>query len=387
MSRLPAAYTVEGLSGERFRVTYRLVGDEAEARDKAGDLALEQTVEFPGDLLPAGNIQTEIAGQIEVLEPADAGHYAAVISYAVETAGDELTQLLNVIFGNSSIKPGIRVERLDLPAALLARFRGPRFGQRGLRDALNVHDRPLLSTALKPMGLSAAALAELAYAFALGGIDIIKDDHGMANQPFSPFEERVTRCAAAVARANRETGLNCIYMPHVSAPAHLLLERARFAREAGAGGLLVCPGLTGMDGMRLLADDDSIALPIMAHPALQGSFVITPDSGIAHYALYGQLMRLAGADASVYPNYGGRFSFSREECASIVAGCTVPMQGIKPIFPTPGGGMNLERIRDMRALYGKDVIYLIGGGLHRAGPDLVENSRQFNRLVSMTEPA
>ncbi len=384
---LPATYTVEGLSGARFRVTYRLVGNEAEAREKAADLALEQTVEFPGDLLPAGNIPTAIVGQIEALEPADVGHSTAVISYAVETAGDELTQLLNVIFGNSSIKPGIRVERLDLPGALLAQFRGPRFGQRGLREVLNVHDRPLLSTALKPMGLSAAALAELAYAFALGGIDIIKDDHGMANQPFSPFEERVTLCAEAVARANRETGLSCIYMPHVSAPAHLLLERARFARSAGAGGLLVCPGLTGMDGMRLLADDDSIALPIMAHPALQGSFVTAPDNGIAHYALYGQLMRLAGADASVYPNYGGRFSFSREECASIVAGCTVSMGEIKPIFPTPGGGMNLERIRDMRTLYGQDVIYLIGGGLHRAGPDLVENARQFNHLVSMRASA
>jgi len=28
------------------------------------------------------------------------------------------------------------------------------------------------------------------------------------------------------------------------------------------------------------------------------------------------------------------------------------------------------------------VIYLVGGGLHRAGDDLVENSRYFNRLVS-----
>ena len=50
------------------------------------------------------------------------------------------------------------------------------------------------------MGLSATDLAELAYRFALGGIDLIKDDHGLTNQPFCPFEERVRRCAEAVAR-------------------------------------------------------------------------------------------------------------------------------------------------------------------------------------------
>ncbi len=39
------------LSGERFKVTYRLTGDEATARDKAQDTCLEQTIEFPGELV------------------------------------------------------------------------------------------------------------------------------------------------------------------------------------------------------------------------------------------------------------------------------------------------------------------------------------------------
>src|SRR5690606_2754524 len=142
--------------------------------------------------------------------PAPEGGFEATISYAVETTGCELTQFLNVVFGNSSIKPGIRVERLDLPPGLLNAFKGPRLGRDGLRALLGVPTRPLLCTALKPMGLSAKALAEFAYRFALGGMDVIKDDHGLANQSFAPFKERVERCAEAVARANRETGGNCI---------------------------------------------------------------------------------------------------------------------------------------------------------------------------------
>ncbi len=48
------------LSGERFQVVYRLVGSEPEVRAQAQDICLEQTVEFPGDLLPAGDIRDQV---------------------------------------------------------------------------------------------------------------------------------------------------------------------------------------------------------------------------------------------------------------------------------------------------------------------------------------
>ena len=149
-------------------------------------------------------------------------------------------------------------------------MRGPRFGQAGLRALLGVPDRPLLCTAIKPMGLGPEALAELAYRLALGGIDLIKDDHGLADQPFCPFDERVPRCAAAVARANRETGRRVLYVPNVTAPALAISRRARLARDAGAGGLLFCPGLAGLDAMRALADDDDPGPTDPEPPGLPG---------------------------------------------------------------------------------------------------------------------
>ncbi|HLF28263.1 MAG TPA: RuBisCO large subunit C-terminal-like domain-containing protein [Anaerolineae bacterium] len=369
------------LSGERFQVVYRLTGNEAEARARAQHICLEQTVEFPADLIPAGDIRDQIVGRIESFEQANEQCFDASISYAVETSGSELTQLLNVVFGNTSIIPGVHVERLELPDTLLHVFKGPRFGRAGLREVLNVPSRPLLCTALKPMGLPPRALADLAYQLALGGIDIIKDDHGLADQRFAPFKERVARCAEAVAQANRETGLKCIYIPNITGPADRIPANALFAKQAGAGGMLIAPGLVGLDTMRQLADEDRVALPIMSHPALQGSFVTHPHHGISHFALFGQIARLAGADASIYPNYGGRFSFSRWECHSIADGTAAPMAHIKPIFPAPGGGMRLDRVSEMIDLYGREVIFLIGGGLHQHGPDLVENCRTFQQLV------
>jgi len=369
------------LSGERFTIVYRVVGDEQMARARAEDICIEQTIEYPADLVPAGDIRDQIFGRIEFFKPADGRHYEVAISYAIEITGFELPQLLNVIFGNISMKPGIRVERLNLPANLLKAFKGPRFGRGGLRDLLGVQRRCLLSTAVKPMGLSAKQLADMAYQCALGGIDIIKDDHGLANQPFAPFKERVERCAEAVARANQQTGYKSIYVPNVSGPSDQVLERALYAKSVGAGGLMVLPGLSGWDTMRMLADNDEIALPIIAHPAFQGSFVLSKDFGISHYALHGQISRLAGADVTVMPNYVGRFSYSREECRSIAEGTAVPMHNIKPNFPAPGGGIGPDSFEDMIEVYGHDVVYLISGNLHRQGPDLIENSRSLRAMV------
>ncbi len=368
-------------SSERFRVVYRLIGDQADARAKADDICLEQTVELPGDLVPAGDVRDHIVGRVELFEPLDQAHHQAIISFAGDAVGCDLLQLINVVFGNISIKPGIRVERLELPEPFLKAFKGPRFGREGFRARLGLADRPLLCTALKPMGFSAVELGRLAHQFALGGIDIIKDDHGLADQRFAPFRERVQRCVEAVEQANRETGYRCVYAPNVTAPDGEIVDRALFAKRNGAGGLLIAPGLTGLDTMRRLADDDRIELPLISHPSFQGSLVTSPDNGISHYALFGQIARLAGADASIFPNFGGRFSFSREECLSIALGTTAPMGHIKQIFPTPGGGMSLARVPEMLETYGKQVVLLVGGDLYRHGSDLLATCHHFRRLV------
>jgi ribulose-bisphosphate carboxylase large chain len=369
------------LSGERFIVVYRLTGDEAEARVKAENICIDQTIEFPLDLLPEGHIRDHIVGRIESFAPLDGLRWEARISYAVENTGFEVTQFLNAIFGVAGLSPGVRLMSMELPEALLRAFKGPRLGRQGLRELLRVPDRPLIATALKPLGTAPEQLAALTYRFALGGIDIIKDDHMLGDQPYCSYEERVVRCADAVRLANRQTGYHSIYVPAVPGPVDRVVERAVMAREAGAGGLLVCPGLVGPDMMRRLADDDRIGLPIFYHPAFQFTYVTAVDGGLSHYALFGQIARLTGADGNFFPNYGGRFSFTAQDCRDLAAGCAAPMGHIRPIFPGPAGGMTLERIPELFNFYGREAIFLIGIGLQKAGPDLVANARKFRDLV------
>src|SRR3989475_4861565 len=55
------------------------------------------------------------------------------------------------------------------PYTTLFRSRGPLLGIAGLRELTGARGRPLLCTALKPLGRSAPELAQLAYGFARAG--------------------------------------------------------------------------------------------------------------------------------------------------------------------------------------------------------------------------
>lgn len=381
MSILPAGIRLP-VSGSRFRGVYQLQGDEQTARARAQDICIEETIEYPPELVPDGDIRAHVFGQIESFESLEDGSWGTVISYADEISGYELPQLINVLFGNISMKPGIRLMALDLSDGILTRFRGPRFGVDGLRQRLGVWGRPLLATATKPMGLNAAQLAAMAHELALGGMDIIKDDHGLADQVFAPFKERVLRTLDAVNEANAKTGGHTIYMPNISGPFETMLERIHFAKEAGVGGLMLIPAHCGFDFMRRVADDDEIDLPLMSHPAFSGSYVLSKEFGVSHRVLHGELLRLAGADLSVFPNYIGRFgSYSREDCVGIAEGCSAPMGALRPNSPAPGGGITPEAFDDMLTVYGPDVTYLMSSNLHRAGPDLAGTVQKFRRLI------
>ena len=112
-----------------------------------------------------------------------------------------------------------------------------------------------------------------------------------------------------------------------------------------------------------------------------GSFVTAPDCGIAHDLLFGTLMRLAGAEATIYPNFGGWFSFSENECVDIAVSTASSFGHIKSISPAPGGGMRFDNVPDMVRVGGADVMFLIGGALHDGDEDVATRCRKLIDLV------
>ena len=191
----------------RFTATYRIAApDYEEARKLAFGICVEQTVECPYELVKGTPIGDTIVGQIEDLKKAEPGAYYATISYDPTAVGNEMAELLNMLFGNTSLQPGIKLMSFDLPEAMYDNYPGPRFGRTGLRDLCGVPRGPILMSAIKPLGRSPKELGQMVYDLAMGGCPIIKDDHSLMNQDYAPFEERVLQCVMALADA-KEKGL------------------------------------------------------------------------------------------------------------------------------------------------------------------------------------
>ena len=361
------------MAHDRILATYRITAPAAESRARADALAAEQSVEMPVAAIADARVLEEIVARVESIQH-QADCFDVVLGIAPATTGNEASQLLNMLFGNCSLQPEVELVDVAFPPGYEQAFPGPRFGIAGIRTLTGVKDRPLTCTALKPQGATIEHLADLAHRFSLAGIDVIKDDHGLANQAFSPFARRVPAVQRAIAAANRETGGRTIYAPTFSGGPGALREQARIAKAEGVRMALMAPMLIGVPAFIELQVD--LDIPILAHPAFAGATRIAPP------LLLGKLFRLFGADATIFPNHGGRFSYNRDTCLAIAAAARNPWQSVKPILPVPAGGMTLERVPEMVESYGKDTMLLIGGALLSAGSELVDKSRAFVARVA-----
>jgi len=93
--------------------------------------------------------------------------------------------------------------------------------------------------------------------------------------------------------------------------------------------------------------------------------------------LLGKLFRWLGADAVIFPNFGGRFAYTREQCAGIATLGRDDWAGYRPTLPVPAGGLSVERAAELVDFYGADVMLLVGGSLLAAAEELPARTRAF----------
>ena len=376
----------------RILAAYAVRSSPAGAADLARRIAYEQTVEVPPSLVTDPQMRERVVGRVEsvaALEPdvageeafrsADASH-RVTISYSGELANGQLPQLLNLLYGNVSLYPDVRLVDFTLPRGVAAELAGPRFGIEGLRRLTGVRGRPLLATALKPRGLPVTEYARMAGEFARGGGDIVKDDQNLVTD-FAEFRERVLRCRDAVETANARTGASCLYFPVVSAPTESIDPHLELVRAAGLRGVLLCPAVLGLDAARSLAA--RYGLVQMGHPSLAGGLV----RGMSPPLVFGALFRLAGVDISVFPDASGRFGFDPATCAAIRERLAAPLGDVLPAWPCPAGGLRFDTLGTACAQYGPDAVLLVGGGLLGHAPRLEDGTRAFAERIAECFPA
>lgn len=357
-----------------IEVTYHLRGSAADAEARARVIAVEQSIEMPPEAVDDAFVLGEILGRVVAVEPRSDSLQAIRIRLSAATVGDDAGQLLNMLFGNSSLHDDLTLAEVVVPPDLRAALGdGPQVGLDGLRRRVGAQARALTCSALKPQGLPSEDLARLAEAFALGGIDYVKDDHGLATQAYSPFPQRISACAAAVRRATARTGHPTRYVPSLSGSLDAVREQVRVITEEGLDTAMVAPAILGLSNVQQLRRDYP-DIAFLAHPSLAGVARIDP-------ACLTTLWRLAGIDAVIFPNHGGRFGYSEETCRRIAQAALVPTPGLAAIAPMPAGGMSVARVPEMLDFYGRDVMLLIGGNLLAEGDRLSEATAAFAATV------
>lgn len=363
-------------NGAALRVTYLVRAAAGDVAARAETLLLEQAVELPRAVAARDPwVAAHMLGCVEAIRAEGEDCYRVTLAQPLATTAGDPAQLLSVLFGNSSLQPDVLLADVELPEEAFDWLPGPRAGLDGLRALTGVVGRPLVATALKPMGLRPQALASLCETFARAGLDVIKDDHGLADHPFCPFEARVEACLRAVENAARETGRRALYVPSLTGTPDTVMRQLGFARRAGAEMAMISPMLVGLPLLHQLASLTD-GLPIMAHPAFAGAL------RIAEPALLGKLFRWYGADTVIFPHAGGRFSYSEATCRAIASALRSPLPRVRPAAPAPAGGIRVERVGELVEFYGPDCILLVGGSLYQAGDALFARTRELVDQVS-----
>src|SRR6478609_6131982 len=243
------------------------------------------------------------------------------IAYPTANFSKDLPAILVTVFGKLSLDGKVKLLDLDFPDELLAEFPGPRFGIEGIREKLGVYDRPLVMSIFKGViGRGMTYLTTQLREQALGGVDLVKDDEILFDSERTPFEARVTEGKKVLNEVYEKTGHRTLYAVNLTGRTFELKEKARKAAELGADALLFNAFAYGLDVLQELREDDEINLPIMAHPAVSGALTPSEFYGFSNSLLLGKLLRLAGADFSLFPSPYGSVALSLEDTTGIPCG-------------------------------------------------------------------
>jgi ribulose-bisphosphate carboxylase large chain len=352
------------LCSEQSTAQWRRVGVDEDFRPRfaARVLALDATPRPAGFSLP-----------LPQLPPGDVHACRATIAHPHGNFGARLPNLLSAVCGEGTFfAPGIPIIRLEdirFPAAYLADFEGPQFGVAGLRERLQVFDRPIFLGVIKPnIGLAPEPFAALGFEGWLGGLDIAKDDEMLADAPWSPLAVRAALLGDARRRAEAATGVPKGYLANITDEVHQLAALHDVAVAAGANAVMVNAMPVGVSGVRLLRRHATV--PIVTHFPWIAAFSRVPTHGV-HSRVVTRLQRLAGADMIIMPGFGERMFTPDAEVLENVRACLEPMGPLRPCLPVPGGSDTAATLPSVFARIGHvDFGFVAGRGVfgHPDGP-------------------
>ncbi|MFP3318330.1 MAG: RuBisCO large subunit C-terminal-like domain-containing protein [Thermoplasmata archaeon] len=320
--------------------------------------------------------------EVEVPEDVKERSYVVRIAFPFINFDKQLPMMLSTVVGNISLAGKIKVLDIEFPEDYVKGFKGPKFGISGVRNILNVWNRPLLLNMIKPCtGFPPDIGAQYFYEAARGGVDIIKDDELLADAPFNRIEERVVKYMEAADRANSEKGEKTLYTVNITDKYPKIIENAQKAIDLGVNALMVNVFTAGFSALQQLAEDESIKVPILAHMDFAGTMYQAPEYGITSPIILGKLTRISGADMMIFPAPYGKAFYLKEKAIGTGRVLTDIFYHIRPTFPAPSGGIAHPMVPDIIQDLGRDVIIAAGGAIHGFSKGPAAGARAFRYII------
>ncbi len=366
---------------------------------RASAVAIEQTtgtwIDIPGETDEVKERSLgKVIGVYEIPDyntmpevPAEVGERKFIIAIAFPTIniGGQIPELLTVLYGNISMLTKLKLLDVFFPESFIKEFKGPKFGIEGIRKIINVWGRPLLCAMFKPcVGALPKALGKMFWEMGLGGIDIIKDDELLADPEFCTVEARLEECLKVNEKLKKETGHTVLYHVNITDRPDRMYKKALKVQKMGGNGLMIDFYTAGFAAFQQLAEDPQIKLPIMAHPAMAGSFYASPHHGFTAALTLGKFPRLSGADIIIYPSPFGKVPLVRERAARVAQELTAPFYHLKSTFPGPGAGSHPGLVPVLVDNMGTDIVIGAGGGIHGHPGGATAGVKAFLQAIQAT---
>ena len=342
--------------------TFQVEPEGISLKEAAGGVAAESSIGTWTELTTTEPYMAKLAAHVFSIE----GN-TAKIAYPIElfehgNMPNILSSVAGNVFGLKALK-NLRLNDFELPAKLVRSFKGPRFGIQGIRSLLNVPERPLVGTIIKPkLGLKTKDHARVAYEAWAGGCDIVKDDENLSSQKFNPFEERIVKTLEGRDKAQEETGERKVYMANITSETEIMLKRAEFVLDHGGEYVMVDILTCGWSALQTLRDQN-FKLVIHAHRAGHAAFTKNLKHGISMRVI-AKVARIIGVDQLHVGTIVGKMSETKEEVLENIDALKTEMAGLKPVLPVASGGLHPKLVPALMKYFGKDFVIQAGGGIH-----------------------
>ncbi|MFW6117192.1 MAG: type III ribulose-bisphosphate carboxylase [Thermoproteota archaeon] len=306
------------------------------------------------------------------------------IAYPVELF--ELGNMANIlssvagnVFGLEALE-NLRLKDIHFPTEIVKSFRGPKYGIRGVRKLLDVHNRPLVGTIVKPkLGLKTRDHADVAYEAWIGGCDVVKDDENLSSQKFNPFEDRLVDTLESRDKAEEETGERKVYLANITSESEEMLRRAELVQDEGGRYIMVDIITCGFSALQTLREQD-FDLAIHAHRAGHAAFTKKPKHGVSMRVI-AKIARIIGVDQLHIGAVVGKMSETGEEVQKNREAIIEEMDDFKRVLPVASGGLHPGLVPALIDFFGMDFIIQAGGGIHGHKDGTLSGARAMRQAV------